>query len=136
MPISGTFCDMVSRLHCCAVTGDSIANKGVLTAQAFLVPEASLSRQQNFGTARAKACWLHTVLLLKLDTTVCQLSRLATNVDQQNVSVPMSFAPSTAAKSRLFLPCFVCLYTAVGFTDVVLSSSPPCAVDLLCLDGQ
>lgn len=54
-PIPSRFSYLVGRLHCCAYTSDSTANKDLLTAQGFPLSEASLSRQQVFGVPCATA---------------------------------------------------------------------------------
>ena len=66
-----TFSGLVSRLHCCANTSDntsnSTANMGLLIAQAF---RGKLVQAVGSWYALCKgSCWLHTVLLQKLDTT-------------------------------------------------------------------
>ena len=43
------FSDLVGTLHCCANASESTANKAWLTAQAFPLSGASLSRQPVFG---------------------------------------------------------------------------------------
>ena len=54
-PIPGKrFSDLVSRLRCCANTSDRTAIKVLLTAQAFPLSEASLSRQQVSGMPCAR----------------------------------------------------------------------------------
>jgi len=92
-----------NRQHRCANTSDSSAKEGLLTAQACPLSEASLSRQQVFGTFCAKAladcilcCW--SLWILQLTAVLC------CHVEMQTEYIEfMCFAHSTAAKSRL---CF------------------------------
>ena len=86
-PTPATFSDQVSALHCCANTSNSTAHKGLLTAQAFFQRpcfRGKLVQAAGFWYALCKgSCWLHTVLLQKLDTTddsCLVLSRKLTNI--------------------------------------------------------
>ncbi len=116
-PIPGNFFDLVSRLHSCAKTSDSTANEGLLTAQACPLSEASLSRQQIFGTpcvlalADSILCCC-TNWILKMTAVLFCLERCPTEVNGSYVSCAPHSCQVKTVSAALF-----CLYSAVIFTD-------------------
>ena len=100
-----------NRQHRCANTSDSSAKEGLLTAQACPLSEASLSRQQVFGTFCAKA--LADCILCCCSLWVLQLTAvLCCHACKQNILnlcvLHTAQLPSQGCVSSPVLPVHCC----------------------------
>ena len=132
------FSDLMSRLNCCANASDSTAKKGLLTAQAFPLT-GKLVQAAGFWYALCKgSCWLHTVLLQKLDTTddsCLVLPRTLTN--RRYWFLCLLRAAQLPSQGCVFNPVlldhYCCLHRSATSATVVSRGGEPAHRKVCCL---